>query len=160
MQPKQNEAKSLEKCDWVGFLVANYSWPCSLPWSVVSRLLWGSIGNNRFFPLCHQVWIIHSFLVGWGAVHFMLQCCDPVRPCECSHSLWKFLRVSVLLSGRYRLLRVSPYLWLLQSFYVFFHTDSCALGGGSWLIPFINECSNISHSSSVVQLWVSVWVPI
>lgn len=97
LQPKQNETKSLEKYHWVGFLLATYAWQCSLPWSVVSRLQWGSVGNNRLFPLCQQVWIIQSFLVGWGAVHFMLQCCDPVRPCECSHSLWKFLRVSVLL---------------------------------------------------------------
>lgn len=108
-------------------MLTNYFWAWSLPWSMVNLPTDTPLEKQTtliFFSLSQQVSIVNSFLIRGQD----FACVFLVRFCICAGLLHaatvsEFVCISPVVSGRHCIRGVIHYLWLLQSFYLFFHID-------------------------------------
>jgi hypothetical protein len=123
---------------------------------------WDFLGETNFsFASSFQLEIGSGSGMGSWVTSFTLSDSDMSRLCECCQSLWVYLCLSPAVSRRPCFIGVLHLFWLLDSVHFFFCKVSRDRGekfDGD--IPFKTQCYKVSYSLHIVQLWITIFVPI
>lgn len=152
--------RQLQNHYWVHFILAVYCWAWGMSLSMI--YISSEISLEKTSSFFESSWQLEkTFRLGmWAHVHFPfsvlgLHLDKTVQALYMMpHSLWVHMCVNPDVLGR-------QFLWLLQYSYVLFCIPpepwEEEINGN---IPFRTECFKVSHSLPIVQLSVSVLVPI
>lgn len=151
----KKQKQALQNYHWGHFVLAIYCWTWGLPVHVVC------LPNETLLQKAK-----YSFVSGYqleiasdlGMGYVFLSSFSPETPIWLRPvSLWLHMCIS-LLSRRSCFLGVFHLHWLLQSFSLLFCRVPRHMRGWEFdgRIPQRTDCSKISHSLHIVQLWVSV----
>lgn len=145
--------KKSTKMPLSSFCVGSWAW--GLPWSMGNRpsdtpLEWTDLFSLERVPIADDTWWrvragIHSLLSALGS--------DLPCTCPCSHSLYEFICISVIVSGEHCRFGIVHHLYLLPSSLLLFYIGPWGLRRGfDEHNPCRTECSSFSSSLLIVQL--------